>query len=181
MALLLLVCLRGNVIIYQGEELGLPQAEVPYDRLQDPEAIANWPQTLGRDGARTPIPWIAVAAHAGFSKAEPWLPVDPEHVDLAVDRQERDLDSTLNTARRLIGLRHLHAALRTGGMTLLDAPEDVLVFQRGERSEALLCAFNLGLEAVAWALPAGWRVADGVNLSGAGELPPMAGLVAVRA
>jgi alpha-glucosidase len=181
MALLLLVCLRGNVFIYQGEELGLPQAEVPYDRLQDPEAIANWPQTLGRDGARTPIPWIAVAAHAGFSKAEPWLPVDPEHVDLAVDRQERDLDSTLNTARRLIGLRHLHAALRTGGMTLLDAPEDVLVFQRGERSEALLCAFNLGLEAVAWALPAGWRVADGVNLSGAGELPPMAGLVAVRA
>ena len=50
-ALMLLMALRGNVILYQGEELGLPQAEVPFESLQDPEAIANWPQTLGRDGS----------------------------------------------------------------------------------------------------------------------------------
>ncbi|MBU2417894.1 MAG: alpha-glucosidase, partial [Alphaproteobacteria bacterium] len=74
MAMLLLMCLRGNVFIYQGEELALPQAEVPFDRLVDPEAIANWPQTLGRDGARTPMPWSADQPHAGFSTAEPWLP-----------------------------------------------------------------------------------------------------------
>ena len=67
MALLLLMCLRGNVFVYQGEELGLPQAEVPFERLVDPEAIANWPQTLGRDGARTPMPWVASAPNAGFS------------------------------------------------------------------------------------------------------------------
>jgi len=180
MAMLLLLCLRGNVFIYQGEELGLPQADVPYDRLRDPEAIANWPQTLGRDGARTPIPWVAVAAYAGFSKVEPWLPVDPEHLELAVDRQERDPDSTLNTARRLIALRHAHAALRTGGMSLIDAPDGAVVFQRGTGGDALLCAFNLGFEPVPWALPAGWRIVDGVNLRGGDELPPMAGLVAVR-
>jgi alpha-glucosidase len=123
---------------------------------------------------------VAVAAHAGFSKAEPWLPVDPEHAELAVDRQERDPASTLNTVRRLIALRHAHAALRTGGMTLLDAPEDAVVFQRGEGGEALLCAFNLGFEPAPWTLPAGWRVVDGVNLGPGDALPPLAGLVAAR-
>ena len=66
--MLLLVALRGIVILYQGEELGLPQVEVPFELLQDPEAIANWPQTLGRDGARTPMPWRA-ASRASVSPA----------------------------------------------------------------------------------------------------------------
>jgi alpha-glucosidase len=105
MALLLLVCLRGNVFVYQGEELGLPQAEVPFERLVDPEAIANWPETLGRDGARTPMPWHAAQTNAGFSTVEPWLPVDPRHLPLAVDAQEADPASTLQVARRMIGLR----------------------------------------------------------------------------
>jgi len=178
MLLLLLVSLRGNVFLYQGEELGLPQAEVPYDRLRDPEAIANWPETLGRDGARTPMPWVAVAAHAGFSKVEPWLPIDPSHIDLAVDRQERDVDSTLNVARRVVALRRQLPGLRTGAMTLVEAPEPLLIFLRGEGADQVLCVFNLGFEAVAWDLPAGWRIVDGVNLAGQGALPPMAGLVA---
>ena len=63
MALLLLMCLRGNVFLYQGEELGLPQGDVPFDGSVDPEAIANWPETLARDGARTPMPWVADARH----------------------------------------------------------------------------------------------------------------------
>ena len=65
-------------------------------------------------------------------------------------------------------------------MTLLDAPEGGVVFERGAGGEALLCAFNLGFEPVAWALPTGWRIVEGVNLRGGGALPPMAGLVAVR-
>jgi len=181
MALLLLVALRGNVFLYQGEELGLPQSEVPYHRLRDPEAIANWPQTLGRDGARTPMPWIAAAAYAGFSKVEPWLPVDPDHAELAVDRQERQDDSTLNVARRVLALRRDHAALRIGDMSVLDAPEPLLVFTRGEGRDQILCAFNLGFEGAAWSLPAGWVAIDGVNLGGEGVLPPMGGLLARRA
>lgn len=59
--MLLLVCLRGNIFLYQGEELGLPQAEIAFEDLKDPEAIANWPATLGRDGARTPMPWQSSA------------------------------------------------------------------------------------------------------------------------
>jgi len=181
MALLLLMCLRGNVFVYQGEELGLPQAEVPFDRLVDPEAIANWPQTLGRDGARTPIPWTASAPHAGFSAVEPWLPVDPRHLALAVDAQEADPKATLHVARRLIALRHAHPALRYGGLERVQAT-DLLVFERFERAdggERLLCVFNLGHDAIDWTPPAGARRIEAVNWSEAegSRLPPLAGLL----
>jgi alpha-glucosidase len=179
MAMLLLMCLRGNVFIYQGEELALPQADVPFDRLVDPEAIANWPQTLGRDGARTPIPWSADRPHAGFSTAEPWLPVDPRHVGLAVDRQEADPNSMLNVTRRLVALRKAHPALTRGDMRLLDAAPGLLCFERILAGERLLCVFNLGEGAVDWTAPSGWRVVETVNLEAGsgGALPPMAGLV----
>lgn len=183
MALLLLVSLRGNVFIYQGEELGLPQAVVPYERLQDPEAIANWPQTLGRDGARTPMPWTASAEHGGFSSVEPWLPVDPRHLDLAVDVQEADGGSTLAFARRALALRRDMRALREGGMVVHHTGDSrVLVFQRGEGADAVLCAFNLGAEATEWALPAGWRVVERVNQpeGETARLAGYAGLVATR-
>src|SRR5690606_29876871 len=143
MAMLLLMCLRGNVFVYYGEELGLPQGEVPFERLQDPEAIANWPQTLGRDGARTPMPWRADAPQAGFSSAEPWLPLDPRHAALAVDRQEADPGSMLHATRRLIALRKAHPALARGDMRLLDAPEGLVCFERALAGERLLCVFNL--------------------------------------
>lgn len=63
MKMLLLACLRGNIFLYQGEELGLTQVDIPFDALLDPEAIANWPMTLSRDGARTPMPWKIGRAH----------------------------------------------------------------------------------------------------------------------
>ncbi|MCH2547373.1 MAG: alpha-amylase family glycosyl hydrolase, partial [Alphaproteobacteria bacterium] len=68
----LLCTLRGSVCIYQGEELGLPEADVPYERLQDPYGITFWPEYKGRDGCRTPMPWQTKAAHGGFSEVEPW-------------------------------------------------------------------------------------------------------------
>ena len=179
MAMLLLMCLRGNAFIYQGEELALPQAEVPFERLQDPEAIANWPQTLGRDGARTPMPWLAGAPQAGFSTAEPWLPVDPRHPALAVDRQEADPASMLHLTRRFVALRKAHPALARGDMRLLDSPAGVVCFERAVEGERLLCAFNLGHAAAGWTAPAGWRLVESVNLpaGSAGTLPPMAGVV----
>jgi alpha-glucosidase len=174
--------LRGNVFVYQGEELGLPQADVPFERLVDPEAITNWPETLGRDGARTPMPWKADNAHAGFSEVEPWLPVDPRHRLLAVEEQERDPDATLHLARRLIALRKAHPALRTGTMTMLDSADDLLLFTRQGEGETLLCAFNLGHQAIGWTAPEGWRVVETVNCPDrqSGGLPPLAGLVLSR-
>ncbi|MBV9930530.1 MAG: alpha glucosidase [Alphaproteobacteria bacterium] len=175
LAMLLLVALRGNVFLYQGEELGLPQADVPFERLRDPEAVANWPATLGRDGARTPMPWRAEAPNAGFSTGEPWLPVDPAHPALAVDRQEADPGSMLYFTRRLIQLRKAHELLRLGAFRPVPAPPPLLVFERGNGE--LLCAFNLGQEAAECVLPAGWRV-----IAETGDFPqPLSGLIAERA
>ncbi len=182
LCMLLLMCLRGNVFIWEGEELGLPQAQVSYDRLVDPEAIANWPETLGRDGARTPMPWRHDRPNAGFSTVEPWLPVDPRHVPMAVDAQEADPASMLHLTRRMVRLRRRFPALRTGSMTIAPAPESLLVFQRGEGNDGLLCVFNLGHDTVEWTAPEGWSVVEKVNVDGdaAGSLPPLAGLLLTR-
>ena len=141
-----LLTLRGSVCLYQGEELGLPQAHVPFDRLRDPEAIANWPDTLGRDGARTPMPWVAGAANAGFSSADPWLPVDDHHRGFAVDRQQGCDRSVWAQTRRLLRLRRAHRALSRGEIGFLVAPAEVLAYERVDGDERLVCAFNLGAQ-----------------------------------
>ncbi len=153
--LLLLLSLRGNPIIYQGEELGLPQGEVAFEDLQDPEAIANWPHTLGRDGARTPMPWAANAPQAGFSNANrTWLKLDPVHTGYAVDSQASDPASTLGYARQLLRLRRTQPALVHGDIALIDSSEDILAFLRQDESGAVLCVFNLGEGPVRWSPPA---------------------------
>jgi alpha-glucosidase len=156
--LLLLLALRGNPIIYQGEELGLPQGEVAFEDLQDPEAIANWPHTLGRDGARTPMPWQASAPQAGFSHANrTWLKLDPVHTGFAVDRQAEDPSSTLGYARTLLAARREAPALARGAIMLLDSPEDILAFLREDESGAVVCVFNLG------DAPGHWRAPEGLG------------------
>lgn len=139
-----LTCLRGTAFLYQGEELGLPQAEVPFERLQDPEAKVFWPVYHSRDGARTPMPWRPDLPGAGFSPKEPWLPVDPRHYPLAVELQEDDPTSVLRFTRLFLAWRNQRTALRTGSITFLEAPEPLLIFLRSYALERLMCAFNLG-------------------------------------
>lgn len=178
MTMLLLVSLRGSIFVYQGEELGLPQAIITQDQLRDPEAIANWPLTLGRDGARTPIPWRGAATNAGFSETAPWLPVPPQHYLLAADTQEADAHSTLHAARSSLALRRRFPALRTGAIAFQAARGDILSFTRSVHGEMLLCVFNLDAERVDWALPEGWEIVYAVNTDEASGLPGFAGLVA---
>ncbi|MGN6788575.1 MAG: alpha-glucosidase family protein [Rhodanobacteraceae bacterium] len=134
--------LRGSVCVYQGEELGLTEAEVPFEALRDPYGIAFWPQFKGRDGCRTPMPWTA-DAHGGFTRGAPWLPVPEEHLALAVTRQESDPASTLNGFRAFMHWRRAHPALRSGTIRFLETPEPVLAFIREAAGETLLVAFNL--------------------------------------
>jgi alpha-glucosidase len=175
--LLLLLSLRGNPIIYQGEELGLPQGEVAFEDLLDPEAIANWPHTLGRDGARTPMPWQASAPQAGFSSANhTWLKRDPAHAAFAVDQQAGNPQSVLNYTRQLLALRAQLAALVAGDITLLDTPDDVLAFVRHDSDDAVLCAFNLGDAPCEWTPPAGFastRLLASESAVGTAGDPPM--------
>ncbi len=158
--LALLLTLRGAACLYQGEELGLPEADLPFEALRDPFGLAYWPEFRGRDGSRTPLPWRASAPQAGFTAPDampPWLPISPEHRARAVEVQEADPDSVLAFTRRMLALRRRHPALRLGTLQPLDAPPPLLGFLRAWEDERLLCAFNIGAEPVA--LPPDWHAA----------------------
>jgi alpha-glucosidase len=110
----------------------------------DPFDIAAWPGGAGRDGARSPMPWAAEDPNAGFSSAaDTWLPLDPRHRALAVDRQDGDDNSALAFTRRLIALRQAHGALRLGAAEVVEAGERVLAFRRTLGAARLLCVFEL--------------------------------------
>lgn len=175
--LLMLLCLRGNVFLFQGEELGLPHAQLALEDLRDPEAIANWPQTLGRDGARTPMPWRSEQPSGGFSPAKPWLPVPSEHLSLAVDRQEADPSSVLNLCRRLVALRHKEPALSFGGQNSVDLPAPLIGIERTLGNRILLCVFNPS-EAVQSFGRTGWRIIETVGGASLDTLPGLSGFVA---
>lgn len=153
--LALLLSLRGTAFLYQGDELGLPHAEVPFARLRDPEAIAFWPHGVGRDGARTPMPWARAPAMAGFTDAdEAWLPLDPRHRERAVDAQEADPDSMLHFTRRAIAARKRSAALREGDIASMREDGALLHIERTHAGERVRCAFNLAPAPTRCALPA---------------------------
>ena len=150
------LCLRGSPCIYQGDELGLSEAEIAFADLRDPYGLAMWPEFRGRDGCRTPMVWSAAAPHAGFGDgAAPWLPIPGEHLPLAVDLQEADPHSLVNFYRGMLAWRRAHPVLRCGSIELLDADNAVLAFVRrgGGDTQPLLCALNLGASEAHYALP----------------------------
>ena len=153
----LTVCLRGSACLYQGDELALPEADVPFDRLADPFGIALWPDFKGRDGSRTPMPWCADEPNAGFSTAEPWLPLAEDHRALAVDRQDTDPKSPLALCRTLLAWRKRQPALIHGDLELLEPQSPVLAFVRSIGADRVICAFNISNAAVSWQPPGRWR------------------------
>ncbi len=144
---LLQFSLRGNCCIYQGEELGLPEAEINFEELQDPYGINLWPEFKGRDGCRTPMPWSMNEANAGFSTGTPWLPVKPPHTALSVDQLEADSNSLLHRFRALTSWKNSLPILANAPIELLDNTNDVLAFYRDDGSQRLLVALNMGYEA----------------------------------
>lgn len=140
---ILLSSLRGAVCIYQGDELGLPQANVPYELLQDPYGINFWPVYKGRDGCRTPMPWEEGAPNAGFSSAKPWLPVDESHFALAADRQTGDPNSVFECVSDFLRFRKRQPALLHGEMSFLPVRDNVLSYARSTAEQTLLLSFNL--------------------------------------
>ena len=175
----LLVALRGNIFLYQGQELGLEQDEIPFHLLQDPEAIANWPLTLSRDGVRTPMPWDAGARHGGFTTSEPWLPLSAKNIARAVGAQAADPASLLAHTRHLLAFRKASPALREGALEGCVARGDLLSFTRSCAAESLFCAFNLGADTLTIKAPPG-HVILSINGGSADLLPPF-GAVLIRA
>lgn len=139
----LLLSLRGTALIYQGEELGLPQAHVGRSDLKDPVGDLYYPYIYGRDGCRTPMPWDDVMSNLGFTSGEPWLPMGKGYAALAVSRQLAAPDSNLSFARRFLVARKASAALRWGDIDFVDAPEAILAFVRTYEGERVFCLFNM--------------------------------------
>ncbi|MGQ0712041.1 MAG: alpha-glucosidase family protein [Rhodoferax sp.] len=154
-----LFSLRGSACWYQGDEWALPEADLPFEALQDPPGIAMWPEYKGRDGCRTPMPWQHALPDAGFSggaPVRPWLPVPAEHRALALDRQEADPNAPLHFMRAFLDWRRQQRVLRTGAVQFLPEHAQVLAFVRTLDGAApgLLCAFNFTPERAEIALPA---------------------------
>ena len=164
--LIALVCsLRGSVCLYQGEELGLPEADVPFEALQDPYGKTFWPNFKGRDGCRTPLPWTG-DGDAGFGAQHPWLPVPDAHRAMSVAAQEADGESTLRAARAFLAWRKEQPALIEGSIRFLDAPEPILAFEREQDGERMLMTFNLSANPVEWDVPSQWATATQVRAPG---------------
>lgn len=175
--MLVLAALRGNIILYQGEELGLTQVDIPFEQLRDPEAIANWPRTLSRDGARTPMPWLAEAADAGFGSTKPWLPVGAENAARAVDAQEGDPASLLHHTRQMLALRKQHPALHHGAVTRCEAQGPVLVLDREAGRERIRLVANFGEETVMLTDETTGEILQSINGATAAALPAYGALV----
>ncbi|MGV9758203.1 glycoside hydrolase family 13 protein [Streptomyces tricolor] len=164
-AALLSLALPGAVYLYQGEELGLPEADIPLDRIQDPMHFRSGGTDPGRDGCRVPLPWTAGLPHAGFgAREEPWLPQPAGWPSYAVDRQRSDPASMLSLYRTAIALR---PRFGDGPLTWLPAPDGVLAFSR---ADGALCMVNLA--ATPADLPARSRLLlSSGPLDDAGRLP----------
>jgi oligo-1,6-glucosidase/alpha-glucosidase len=180
-AAMLLLTLRGTPTLYQGDELGIGRVTIPPDRIRDPQDLRQPGLGLGRDHARTPMPWDT-SANAGFSQSEPWLPLNEDWPTRNVAEQEKLSDSMLNLHRRLLALRREHAALSIGDLALLPSDEEVLQYERRHGSERLLVALNFGTQPRSVGLPSGSRVGETLIATGAvrdfnGQLAPNEGLV----
>ena len=146
----LLLSLRGSVSLYQGEELGLTEAELAHEHLRDPFGKRYWPEFRGRDGSRTPMPWQCGVPHGGFTTADaPWLPVPSAHHAMAVDLHEDNPDALLHAFRRFLAWRRQHPAMVRGSLRPLDLPEPLIGFIREHDGDRVLALFNLSGEPAA--------------------------------
>jgi alpha-glucosidase len=136
-ALLLLLGLPGQVFLYQGEELGLEEVNVPPDRRQDPFYILSGGKEAGRDGCRVPLPWHKGQPNAGFSSADPWLPMPLGWDRFAVDAEAASSSSMLGFYQRVLALRRQLSGMLPNQLRWCPAPEGVLVYEHGRLSVAV--------------------------------------------
>ena len=176
-AAMLLLTLRGTPTVYQGDELGIGRIDIPPDRVRDPRELRQPGRRLGRDPARTPMAWDA-SANAGFSSAaETWLPLHADWRTRNVAVQDEDPGSMLRLYRLLLALRRKSPALTSGTLTLVDAEEDVLAFERRCGDERLLVVLNLGNQPRALPAPGEMLLSTLMDREGRGVLRPDEGAI----
>jgi len=177
-AALLTGALPGALYVYQGDELGLPEVDVPRDAVRDPMHFRSGGVDPGRDGCRVPLPWTRAGHAAGFSPAgsvaEPWLPLPQGWGELSVEAQAGDPGSMLSLYRAMLAARRAQPALRGEAFAWADLPgagDDVLAFVRGDdHGGRLAVAVNLGAGTVPLPPDADVVLASGPLTDG--TLPP---------
>jgi alpha-glucosidase len=139
-AAVLLLTLRGTPTLYYGDEIGMRDAVIFPEQMQDPQG-----KNIGvsRDPARTPMQWTG-EAFAGFSTAEPWLPLGFDYQYCNVEAQKRDRDSMLTLYRRLIALRRAEPALNVGTYKPVTTEGALLAYVRECGEQRFLMVLNLG-------------------------------------
>src|SRR5215475_9421928 len=142
-AAMLLLTLRGTPTMYYGDELGIGNVLIPPEAMQDPWEKNEPGLGLSRDPSRTPFQWDATA-NAGFSRARPWLPVDPTYKTCNVQVLRQDPLSILNLYRRLLSVRREYAALNSGSFRLIGVQGNALVYQRSAENERIIVCLNFG-------------------------------------
>jgi alpha-glucosidase len=167
---LVTLALPGAVFVYNGQELGLANVELPDEALQDPTWERSGHTVRGRDGCRIPIPWSGDTPPFGFSAShDTWLPMPPEWSALTVEKQLAAPDSTLSFFQRAIEIRRNRTEFTGEDFQWLEAPPDALMFARGEGG--LRCVLNAGTAPLP--LPDGDVVLASAAVVDA-ELPPNA-------
>jgi alpha-glucosidase len=153
-AAMLLLTLRGTPTIYYGEELGMLDVPIPPELVQDPFE-KNVPGIgVGRDPARTPVPWRAVP-NGGFTTGNPWLPLGDDVARVNVESERDDPRSMLSLYRALIALRQSDPALLRGDYAQVETHDAVLTYLREEGGRRLLVALNFASSAATVASPEG--------------------------
>jgi alpha-glucosidase len=148
-AALLLVALPGPLFLYQGQELGLEEVDLPDELRQDPVFFRTGGSRKGRDGCRVPIPWEREPPGFGFTAASPWLPIPASWGARTVAAQREEPASSLALYRAALARRRASEALRGGSFAWRESPPGSLAFAREAAAETIVCAVNLdagGLE-----------------------------------
>jgi alpha-glucosidase len=160
LAAMLLLTLRGTPFMYYGDEIGMPEVNVPAEQRRD-RLFVDPNTDRSRDGSRTPMPWTN-APNAGFcpADAQPWLPLAPNFCERNVASEQNDERSLLQLTRRLLSLRRAMPALRAGNCILMPTvPEGCLVYRREHADSMIVVALNFGLEtAIVTSIPVGARI-----------------------
>ena len=142
-AAMLLLTLRGTPVMYYGDEIGIPQVDIPKNEMQDPQGLLMPDKNVSRDPQRTPMQWDA-STNAGFTTGKPWLRLSKEYAQQNVAVESQDADSLLNVYRRLIALRQNERSLSQGAYETVFSNEKILAYKReAEHADSFLIILNL--------------------------------------
>ena len=155
-----LMTLRGTPFIYQGEEFGMvdypmftPDQYVDIvdkyvyktaKKLIRIEKVARrLVHNMNRDNARIPVQWNS-SVSAGFSSSKStWLPVHPNYKECNAAKADADPNSILNYYRAIIKMRNADPILIAGAFQEIEAPKQILAFERAFNGESEKVFINL--------------------------------------